>query len=452
MMGDCVTNYAPMSTSSLISLYGSGTNLLLCSRGDARRKGASPLRVEVLPDAAALQAQRHLRGEWHLTLPATDCLLGVADFPSTDPEELAGMVALRIEEISPFPADRTFASWEILAPQGTGSRVFYALCSQAALEPMHAVFRAKKWLLHRVDVDVMAWWTLLQPTLDTEATVLALLALERQTLFFAVERGLPAAIGCLGDLRDQDGSVVLEELDFALATLESERGAFQFSQLHLWTDAGGLTWDTEVLGAALSLPVIREEVASLPPLAEGLMRRAEQAQDRPLLDLSPPEWKAEEAENRFRRTMLRAAAGVAGVWLLFTAGLWGLVQFRDYQFRQLRAEVTAQTGSVETVQALAQQVRSLTQFTDRERSALEVLRVIAESTPGPGRILVRDLQYRKAEGVTISGESSGDFFLFQEALSASPILDVVDFDTREVRGTTEFRVVTGWNWEREDPL
>nr|MDA3873184.1 hypothetical protein [Kiritimatiellia bacterium] len=105
--------------------------------------------------------------------------------------------------------------------------------------------------------------------------------------------------------------------------------------------------------------------------------------------------------------------------------------------------------AVEQVKALTDQVRSLSQFTDRSSSALETILILAEATPGSGTMVVDDLQYRKEEGITFSGKTAGNvqpFYQFLENLAGDERLRVGSYNLRETRDGFSFTVDARWEW------
>ncbi len=389
-----------------------------------------------------------------MVLAAKECLIQVADVPSVDPEELEGMMALRAEEVSPFPMDRTHWGWEVVSQTESESRVLFVLTGHRLLDALHEEGFERKQVPHRVDVDVLAWWALIAEAETRREPVsrLVLLVEPDQSFLFVLEAGVLAAVVSLGDPYDCDLEVYLEEMDMALAALEAERGALSFSELSVWEHGDSSEGvDLSELKAHLGLPVSVKTLESLPLLTAGLEKRAVLSKSKALLDLAPAVWKEEEQARALRQRMLNGAVAVGLVWVLLVASFSGYVWAQGRALAGLEAEIRAQQGAVRDVQQLSERVRSLSQFTDRSTSALEILRMLAEASPGTGRLLIRDLQYRKDQGVTVSGEAAGDFFVFQELLSESPVLRVETFETREVRGQTEFRLASVWRW-REDGL
>jgi len=438
-----------MSSPSLHNLIWSSSRMSLCSRDDVSRKKPGGLHELALESIQDLKDRRDLQGEFHLTIPAFDCFVGIADFPGSDALELAGMVELRIEDVSPFPLDRTYYGWEVLEQSENNSRVLYVLCPQGALDRRHDALREAGVTLHRADVDLAAWLELIRAEEPGEDSRLILFQDESRYWLIAMDRGVPASVLSLGAWEDQE-AFFLEELDLALSAVEAERGGLDFTELVLWMRGKEGFADLDRLQASLGLPCRRRLLSELPPLAEGVIQRAEASAEGRKLDLSPQSWKDEEAARRSRKRLIQSVVGLAGLWLLLTLSLLGFVKVREHQLRKLRQELFSQETPVREIRELTDRVRSLTQFTDRRTSALEIMRIMAEAVPGSGRVVLKDIQYRKQEGITISGEAAGDFFLFQEALSESPVLRVEDFDTREARGTTEFRMVGRWRWEEEE--
>ncbi|MCC5846214.1 MAG: hypothetical protein JJU05_18350 [Verrucomicrobia bacterium] len=398
-------------------------------------------------------SSRSRTGEAHVVLPAKECLIQVADVPSVDAEELEGMMALRAEDVSPFPMDRTHWGWEVVSQSESESRVLFVLTGHRLLDALHEEGAEQQVVPHRVDVDVLAWWSLIAEADKREDAVsrLVLVVEADQSFLFALEAGVLAAVVSLGDPYDCDVEVYLEELDMALAAIEAERGALSFAELTVWEHgdtAEGV--DVSVFKEHLSIPVAVKSLESLPPLTSGVEKRAELSKSKALVDLAPAVWKEEERARALRQRVLKSAVAVGLVWVLLVASFSGYVWSQGRSLAGLEAEIAGQEGAVRDVQRLSDRVRSLSQFTDRSTSALEILRMLAEASPGTGRLLIRDLQYRKDQGVTVSGEASGDFFVFQEMLSESPVLRVETFETREVRGQTEFRLASVWRWREEE--
>ncbi len=406
---------------------------------------------------AALSAvQKELRGELHLAIPASSALLHVVDLPTQDSAEIEGMVSLRVEDLTPFPLDRTRSSWELLARTETESRVLIALAAHGEIEPPHEAFKAKRLLIHRVDVDVLAWWRLLvhAEAVPASGAHLAMILEGRQTHLLVFDQGLPVAFRSLGPPADWTPEILREDLGLVLADLEAERGLADFDALAVWHwGAPPACLDGLDAPGHFGFPCKTHNLGSLPPLSEGVALRALESADGGI-DLSPVAWKEEERMRSLRKRLLVGGAAVAAVWLLAMGGLLGWVGLRERHVRALREEARRQEKPVEEVKALATRVRSLSQFTDRSYSALEGLRLIAEAMPPvAGRMQLLDCTYRKDSGLTFKGQTSGagqDFFQLVEDLGASPVLRVEDYDVKRDRGNLEFRVTTKWRWPESD--
>ena len=405
-------------------------------------------------DALLGRHRKKLTGELHVAVPASSVLMHTADFPTSDPAELEGMVELCVEDLSPYPSDRTYFGWEVLAPTASGSRVLIVLTSRNGVDTLHDSLKAHKLLAHRVDVDVLGWWRLISQEDGFDGSRLIILLDENQAHLLAADRGLLVAVTSLGDVRECPAEVLAEDVELALGGMEADRGALEFDEVVVWSrgEPPEIFRSLE-LDRRFACPLHTRDLQDLPPLTEGVARRGLtgglSGEGAKPLDLSPLSWKEEEAMRVSRRRLIAGAAAAGILWIVFAGGLTGFVRLKENQARTLRRELEAQRQPVENVRALSNQVRSLSQFTDRSQSALEVLRIMAEAAPGGGRILVRDVHYRKHEGVNFSGEATGDFLLFQEVLGESDILRVQDFDTTQTRGVTEFRVSTRWRWQDE---
>lgn len=386
-------------------------------------------------------------------LPAKDVLMMVLTLPSSDVSELDGMISLQAEELSPYPPERTSHSWELLASAGNHSQVLLVLCALQKLDQLHEQCASQQLPLpRRVDVDLLGGLELLaaKGLLPEEASTLLLIAQDSTVYVVAWHENQPVLFRTLGEVQDLTAVVVTEELEMACLSLESAHPESEYRDLQLWHDGEAPNWATVPLGEWT--PELHS-LADLPPFETGVQLRSEK---NCRLDLAPQSWKREEARKQNRRKLMRTASIGLGIWAVFMLGIliWG--EIHRQSTRNLQRQNQEKAPAVDQVQALTDQVRSLSQFTNRSSSALETMLILAEATPGSGTLVVDDFQYRKEEGISFSGKTAGNvqpFYQFLENLAGDERLRVGSYNLRETREGFSFTVDARWEWlalHRED--
>lgn len=384
-------------------------------------------------------------------LPAKDVLMMGLTLPSADPSELEGMITLQAEELSPYPPERTSHSWELLESTGNQSLVLLVLCALQKLDPLHEQCVSRHLPLpRRVDVDLLGGLELLKAKglLPEESSTFLLFVQASAVYLVAWHRNQPILFRTLGDLRDLNAEIVREELEIACLSLEAVHPEHGVRDLQLWHEGDPPDWAAEPLGDWTAQV---HSLHDLPPFEAGVRLRSER---NCRLDLAPESWKLEEAKRRNRQKMSRTASLGLGVWAVFMAAILIRGEIHRQSTRKLQRQISEKAPAVERVQALTDQVRSLSQFTDRSSSALETMLVLAEATPGSGALVVDDFQYRKEEGIAFSGKTAGNvqpFYLFLENLAGDERLRVESYNLRETRDVFSFTVNARWEWISPQP-
>lgn len=409
---------------------------------------------EALPDSGMWnlaeeiqKVRKDLKGELHYAIPASSALLQVVELPTQDDEEIAGMVELQAEELSPFPMDRTYKSWEVLSRTETHSRVLIALAGHSIIDPLEEAFRSSKLLLHRVDVDVLCWWRLLAQQQEVPDTGfhLILVADQEQLHLIGLDRGLPIGFHSLGNPEELGAGDVIEELSFALTEWEAERGLSDPVGLKVWHWGALPGFVNGLDGVAAS--VNYANLASIPSLSDGVVLRAVELNGSGI-DLSPLRWKEAEAARQTKKRLLSLSGGMAALWLVGMLSLVVFVGVKRNENRDLRMRIAKQEDQVLAVQNLEAQVRSLSQFTDRTYSALETLREIAVHMPTDG-ILLDTVTYQKRRGLSVRGRFSNrqqDFLEFNGRMERSALYRLEPFDLEG----DKFSVKAKWAWQITD--
>jgi len=396
------------------------------------------------PLAAAIRAHRAAwKGRVILGVPADQALLRVLALPSADPAELRSMAELQLDKFSPFPAEHMLTAVEVLAQGDGASRVIVAAARRELLEARGAPVIAAGGLPDALDVELLGWWHHLVAAgrgAAPEGEVLLLLPADGADLIAARE-GQPALFRSFGGAAETaDGlssADLLEEINYTLIALEAEWGAAK-PRFAVWrAEHVAPAWE-EALQQLPGGPAETHALSELPPLTEGLARRAAQPAGRQL-DLAPPEWNATRRQRGTQRRITLAAGVLTSAWVLGLAVLLVGNQVQRHRVAQLKVTLARLEKPAEQVRGQLEQVQTLEQYTDHSRSALEVLREISQLLPPSGIRLISFI-YRKNNSVVLRGEADAATMIygFQHDLTQSKL-----FVTVKAEGVTDVKSATG---------
>lgn len=417
---------------------------------ETRTVDAPPIPPDAAPDvgAAALRpALAGLRGEATLVLPADHALLRILDLPTTDPAELASMVELQLDRFSPFPTDHLVAAYEILGVEEGRTRVLVAAVQRAVVEREAALLAGTGLDVRRADLDAMGWWRHLAGAGETERAGLRIhLNMEPDSMIvLAVHNGRPVLLRALGRGLDRDTPAEIEdEVNLTLTTLETEWSLTSDATLVVWFPGEpDPTWAGR-LGEACGLPVESASISDLPPLTEGIVQRTLDDPTR-VLNLAPAEWEAARRARSLTRRFTLSAAACFGLWLLIVGGFLAALAVREANIQRLARHVDVLEKPAAEVRVLQGRVRSLEDYSDRSRSALEILRQVSQDLPAG--LTLTSFSVRKGRTVSLRGEADAvnavyDFFsaLEKSGLFKEVKPEGVTSKPSSGRARSEFRV------------
>lgn len=349
-------------------------------------------------------------------IPASRVLMRVANLPHAAPEELQGMAELQVDKFSPFPAENLSVSYEVLAVKDGTVRVLIAAIQNEVAESLRGVFRPSGTLIRRIDADLLAWWRLLADAgmFKTPSRQLFLLLSRNQAYLFAVEDGTPLlfrALGPLGSLPAEEFvAETAREIGYTLTAIEVEYGPAQPTPVAFWHDAETPENLLQGLREECGLEVEPHRLDILPPLSEGLARRAA-AGEAHTLDLAPAAWRAAESQAVIRKKFLTAGLAFAAAWLIAVGGFIATFQIQRLQLSSLKGRFNTLENKAGEIRRIMGQVRFLDQYSDRKRSALQCLLEITKAKPDG--ITLTSCLYKKGKNVTISGEAIAVDLVYQ---------------------------------------
>ncbi len=382
-----------------------------------------------LDAAACKELKRSAEGASRVVvaLPTERVLLRVERFPATAAEDLAAMVALRADAISPFPVDQIVHGWEILEPGEEETLVLIAVCRRADVEALVGPVRDAVGLVARVDVAALCWWHRLQVGGHVVSRGREMVVVVGGTAVELIihDRGQLLAVASLGRNVEGDGTLaedVAWEISHMLRSLGLEFGAEEVV-LSLWGGDGAFLAELkERTGLATdvsSLSVVKGTLAGAVAWRDAIQAGG--------LDLTPPQWRAAEREARFRRRLVQGVVAALAVWVVFMGGLFGWRMWREWQVGRLVSEHAAWAAPASEVLQMRRRLGMIHRYMDRHDSALEALLAVVSCMPDEGLELI-EFNYRKNNAVVVEGYAdSGQLRLgFQEALNGSELFKRVE--------------------------
>jgi len=371
----------------------------------------------------------HIKGQVCVAVPSDRALMRVADLPTTDPDEMAGMAELQVDKFSPFPVEQVGVSFEQLSVKGETTRVLIGSVQNEIIEGIGNAFRTVGLLPHWIDIEVMAWWWILkqQGEIPEDSARVTLIVDESGAELIISDKGVPLVVRSLGTAfgvsREEYLSEVADEVGYSLTTLEADRGLASNMEIVLWyrEDEAESSDDTPPkisvhnnapkagnlyavfmarLGEVCELSIRSRNIDDLPPLSEGLARRTLERKGQ-VLDLTPPSWHSEEQAHQTRKTLLIASIVFLTLWLSGLAVFLGGLGVEKKKLAEMKTQVDAVEGPAEEVRMLKEKIDSFQAYADRSHSVLETLREITILLPA--NIDLTSFNYRKAGSVSVRG-------------------------------------------------
>jgi len=396
-------------------------------------RSADPSRLSEGDRVALLSKLRAIRGSLQppvtMALSSAQVLMRVVDLPTIDTVEVRNMVELQVDKISPFPTESAITAYEILKQTDVSSLVVAATALRKTIETTGSILTEAGITPRRVDVEPMCWWRLLADAgaiPDSGCHVVILKDLDTCAIV-AVRDGLPVIFRSMGNVADVSDEELCSELDYTLTSLESEQGISRADSVLLWHRGDGPMGLVDMLGERFQLAVEAKSLETLPPLSEGIARRAlDHGQQG--LNLAVPEWQAGQKVVQLRKNLIRASLAIVAIWLTCVAGFLGFVQFEKKRL----ADMEKYAASLVKPEKEAIDARALLlateQYTERKTSALECLREVTSVKNATIEFEQFKYENDKRSEVVLVGETAQDksgIFDFQKALSESKLFSKI---------------------------
>lgn len=364
----------------------------------------------------ALQQGRH-HGVVAGGLPASLMLTHVCNLPSTDLDEIAGMVELQLDKISPYPLQQLVISFEILAQGETQTRVLIAGVKREIVEKLGAKLEGAGLRLSSLDLQLLCrWHQLLNANrVDEEGNHAILLIEKGEVGLIIAQDGEPVLFRSLPESDSADE--LWTELDYSLTTLEQEFHLNGLDCITIWSD-GSLPELVEAISKNALIALNTCELSELAPLSEALAYRYHTRSSQHL-ELVPNEWLESAKNKALIRKLYKFGGILLGSWLSLLLLFSIAFSIQKHQANKLRNTANELAGPANAVLETSSKVNTLLNYTDQSHSAIEALREI--STLLPAGVDLSAFNYKKGRALTLRGEAEAgdDVYKFFTILSQS---------------------------------
>lgn len=395
---------------------------------DADALPAPPGQAPAPETKAALAAAVHAMAGRHATLaiPGACAIQRIVSLPATDPAEIAGMVDLQIDALSPFPPETVAGSFELLETGAAESRVLIAAVPKNLLEPAGDLLRQQGLRIDRITLSTLGWWTWIRRRLaaNPAGRRVALIADRQNGELIVADQGAPILFRAIARPPGLEppgfAQDLAQETAYSLTALQLEHGHAEIAGVSLWLADDAPPGLADAIQSALGRPVQVEPLDALGSLCEGLAQPAGGAAGS-RLNLAPDSWRIEEKARLVKRRLAAASAAALVLWSLGVAGILAWQELQTRRLAGLETRLAALRPAAQAVRETRRRVQALTLYENAERAALECLRELVLRMP-PG-IELNQLTFEKGKAVTFSGQASSSqpIYDFKKALDGSPL-------------------------------
>jgi hypothetical protein len=294
---------------------------------------------------------------FEFALPSHPLILERLRLPTTEREDLAGMVHLQWEKALPFSPEEITGAFLVLESGGDETLVWSAAASRDALQEFGADFKKGSHWPHRVT----PWVCHVAAACPKDETVLVVYAEQGHWVVVVVEKQRP---GWVHVLSSADAASFAAEFSSLMLTAGLDGVPNAFSRILLSPEVDGAE---AVLRSAVRAPI--EPLPLVTPVSpEGM-------------NLLSSEWLAAARQNRNSKVWKRRALVAAGVYL-FLAALAGVdLLLLHHRTSGLEAELDAQRPTLAVLQGRQARYNSLAAAIDSRRYAVELLFLLQRCLP-----------------------------------------------------------------------
>jgi hypothetical protein len=313
--------------------------------------------VKTLQEAATATAGN---GDLQLALPCNAALMERLTLPSTDADELHGMVRLQLEKTLPFPLEEVTTGYEVISQAGNESTLLAIAVNNKQLDALCEPLRQQSRLPGRITVFAMH----AAMTCPPDKVVLLVYREEGKIVLAICEN---ARLGYAQTFDASDADALVNELPQMLLSAELAGASTNFAEVRLERSCARL------LGALVKFFDLPVSLVALDEVAS-----------QPQCNLLPASWRS-ETKRVESAAKLKSWLVLSGLMYFAVVGcaLAYLLLLR-IQVNRLDRKIAADQPQIEFVKAREARWKALAPGIDPARYPVEVLFQIYKSLPDEG--------------------------------------------------------------------
>lgn len=366
----------------------------------------------------------NLKGDICTPIRTADLLTRIIQLPSTDPDEIEGMVPLQIDQFSPFPVDQLAFSHEIIQTNEASALVLIAIAKRSDIDAIGDLFTQQNIYIHSIDSRTLGWLKLIHDAghIPTDQCEIILIDDGIEFSLIVTSNGLPLAVRMLPITTDDLAIEIEKEINYTLTTLDIEYDLPPPTSLQYWNTQALSDGLCSQLEKRCNLSVHHQSIDQLPPLSEGIVRRA--LSETSHIELIPREWIEHEKAKQLKNKTILTSSVIIIIWLLVLLGFFAIYKTRDQQLNKVKEQVETLAPAANQALGNREKLKKLKTYIDRSSSSVECLREVTQLLP-KGDIEFISYKYDKNKGVTLRGTAKNDQLTTQymKSLANSPLFD-----------------------------
>ncbi len=363
-----------------------------------RSDAEGPIVVPTLDDVAVEAVRDDV--QIALALPLKTVLLERMRFPTTDRDEILGMLQLRLEKSLPYPPEEVTSDFSVVSKSGGGSFVLAAALPTRVLEELCEPLRARRMLPFKVGVHAVN----AVAACPKNRLVLLLYKEQEQVVIAVVEQG---RLSYAQSVPAASAQILGAELPQLLLAAELDGVPSDFRLVCLDQNCADLE---PLLGPLLGVPVENVDLDSA------------EFEERENFNLVPSEWIQERRRvrrsERLRKRLSRVGAVILAVLLVAIAYLVWL----QVQVNRLERQLVRLRPELETVRSREDRWKEMGPAIDPTQYPVEIMFQIFQSLPSEDVRITKFTQ--QLDNFTVEGEapSAGEVIQFIDTLRDNPEL------------------------------
>jgi hypothetical protein len=324
----------------------------------------------------------------HLALPCNVAVLERMTLPSTNPDELSGMVTLQLEKTLPYGVDEVSTDFDVIKQAENESTLISVAANHAQLDQLCEPLRNKAFVPEKVTIYAQH----VAASCPPDEVVLCLWPEDGQLIVAVCEHG---KLGYAQIIPGTDPAELSSELPALLLRAEMEGVPTDFQRVRIEQGCGGIR---DHLASLLGKQV---EVFSFDaPLPE------------PPTNLVPSTW-LDEKRRLEQSGRLKGRLQLVGViYLMIVAGACVYLALLKHRVQKLDFEIAKTQPLVEFQSAQQTKWQDLAPAIDPDSFAVEILNLLFESRPSSDVVFTlfdHKPKYFKVEGEAPNAAAWSDF-------------------------------------------